>query len=187
VAGAAALDSFIADVASLSASFDQEIWSADSELLEQSTGRMSLARPNRFYWHQETPPELVVVADGAKLWTYDVELAQVTVTPLDSMGTASPALLLSGDERWRDAFEVTETYRLDSLDWVKLVPRAVGADFSSLLIAFDAGRPEVLEIVDGLEQTTRLRFADVVVNDPVDDGLFEFALPPGVDVIGGGH
>ena len=60
-----------------------------------------MKRPNRFRWTYAAPSELVIVADGEKLWIYDVELKEVTVTPFDDTVGASPAVLLSGDRNVR--------------------------------------------------------------------------------------
>lgn len=182
--GTDALDDFLDNVQTLNAQFSQEIWTAEQELLESAVGTMALARPDRFYWHYETPVETIVVADGEALWMYDVELEQVSVTPLDEIAAANPALLLSGGEDLRERFEVERSYRMDDQDWVELVPKAAGGDFSSVLIAFRDGLPRQLELVDGLDQTTRIVFEDVEVNVAVDESLFEFEPPPGADVIG---
>lgn len=183
--GFARLDAFLSGVQSLTAEFTQELWTADHELLQTETGTLSLLRPNRFRWTYREPTELTVVADGEKLWIYDVELAQVTVAPLDSTVGSSPAMLLSGDRAVRDSFDVVQTYSLDGLDWVKLAPKTAGADFTSVLIGFKGAAPERLELVDGLNQVTRIGLTSVAVNPGTDDGTFEFVPPPGVDVIGG--
>ena len=183
--GVAALEAFLDGVKTLSGDFKQELYAADEHLLQTETGTFSLARPNRFRWVYAKPSELVVVADGAKLWMYDVELAQVTVAPLDDSVGSTPAMLLSGDRKVRDGFDVVQTYALDGLDWVKLAPKAQAADFTSVTIGFDGKAPQRLELVDGLNQITRIFFANVVVNSAVDAGAFEFHPPKGVDVIGG--
>jgi outer membrane lipoprotein carrier protein len=183
--GLATLDAFLSGVHSLSADFKQEIYAADGRLVETDTGTLSLARPNRFRWNQAAPTELVVVADGKKLWMYDVELAQVTVAPLDDAVASSPAMLLSGNRDVRDGFDVVEADTRDGLDWVKLVPKAGGADFTSLLIGFEGKSPRRLEFVDGLNQVTRVALANVVVNLDLADGVFEFRAPAGVNVLGG--
>jgi len=54
-----------------------------------------------------------------------------------------------------------------------------------VLIGFDGNAPQRLELVDGLNQVTRIVFANVVVNPSLDDGIFRFQPPAGVDVIGG--
>jgi len=183
--GLATLEAFLDGVRSLTADFTQELYGADQRLLETETGTLSLARPNRFRWSYVRPTELVVVADGTTLWMYDVELSQVTVAPLDETVGSSPAMLLSGDRSVRDGFDVVQTYTLDGLDWVKLAPKADASDFTSVLIGFDGNAPQRLELVDGLNQVTRIVFANVVVNPSLDDGIFRFQPPAGVDVIGG--
>ena len=183
--GFARLDAFLSGVQSLTAEFKQELWTADHQLLQTETGTLALHRPNRFRWTYREPTELTVVADGEKLWIYDVELAQVTVAPLDSTVGSSPAMLLSGDRAVREGFDVVQTYSLDGLDWVKLAPKTAGTDFTSVLIGFKGTAPERLELVDGLNQVTRIELGTLAVNPPVDDATFEFVPPAGVDVIGG--
>jgi outer membrane lipoprotein carrier protein len=183
--GQATLAAFLDGVRSLTADFKQEVYGADQHLQQTDTGTLSLERPNRFRWSYVAPTKLVVVADGSKLWMYDVELSQVTVAPLDETLGSSPAMLLSGDARVREGFEVVQTYEHDGLDWVKLVPKAEASDFSSVLIGFDGNAPRQLELVDGLNEKTRIELANVVVNADIADTVFEFRPPAGVDVIGG--
>jgi len=183
--GAARLDAFVADVSTLRADFRQELWSADHRLLQTDTGTLAIERPNRFRWVYAEPTQLTVVADGEKLWIYDVELAQVTVAPLDSTVTSSPAMLLSGDHGVAEDFDVARSYELEGLDWIKLVPRTPGSDFSSVLIGFRDALPQKLELTDGLNQVTLIDLSNLVVNPTIDDATFEFTPPKGVDVIGG--
>ncbi|HJR71249.1 MAG TPA: outer membrane lipoprotein chaperone LolA [Gammaproteobacteria bacterium] len=184
--GLAALEAFLADVKSLAAEFEQEIWTADHRLLQTETGTLALERPNRFRWTYREPTELTVVADGTKLWIYDVELEQVTVAPLDDTLLTSPAMLLSGDRSVREGFTVTQSYELEGLDWIKLTPKAGGTDFMSVRIGFDGTAPKRLELVDGLNQVTRITLDNLVVNPEIDDATFELEVPDGVDVSGEG-
>ena len=181
---AGALEDFVTEVRSLSAHFDQELWGEGGELLETAAGEFSLKRPNRFLWHYETEPEQYIVADGTDLWMYDVELAQVTRAPLDELAAASPAMLLSGDTGVGDSFEIDRTYELDGVQWVRLLPKGGTGDFSSVLLGFEGGVPIAIEIVDGLDQTTRIEFSDVLVDPELDDRDFVFEAPAGVSVIG---
>jgi chaperone LolA len=178
------LDAFLEQVQSLSAEFTQELWSADQELIEASEGTLELARPNRFVWHYRKPTEQRIVADGTRLWMYDVDLEQVTVTALDELDQANPAMLLGGDREVRDSFDIVETFALDGRDWVRLAPKGGGTEFASIAIAFREGRPEELEFVDGLDQTTRIEFSDLEINPALDASTFVFEPPAGVDVFG---
>jgi outer membrane lipoprotein carrier protein len=183
--GFAALEAFLDGVQRLTADFTQELYGTDQGLIETQTGTLALERPNRFRWSYREPTELVIVADGEKLWMYDVDLSQVTVAPLDETVGSSPAMLLSGDRGVRDAFDVVESYSRDGLDWVKLAPKAAGSDFASVLIGFEGPAPQRLELVDGLNQVTRIVLDNVVVNPDLPGDAFEFRPPAGVDVIGG--
>jgi outer membrane lipoprotein carrier protein len=180
-----ALDAFIDSVQSFEAALHQEVWTADGELVETSDGRLFLERPDRFRLSYDTPYESLVVTDGKTLWMYDVDLEQVTRASLDEGLPATPAMLLSGDRGVADSFDVAETYSLDGRDWVKLIPKESGGDYTDVRIGFDAGLPRELEFVDGLNEVTRIQFSEIEVNPDLDAQLFEFTPPPGVDVLGG--
>lgn len=180
----AALESFLETVETLTAEFAQQLYDVDGTLIEQASGSFALARPDRFVWHYRTPDEQVLLADGERLWMYDVELEQATVSPLEE-GAGSPAMLLSGGRQVLESFEIEETFSRDGRDWVRLKPQLEGTDFSSVALGFgEDGLPRSLELVDGLNQTTEIEFSDIAVNEALDDGTFELELPDDVDVIG---
>jgi outer membrane lipoprotein carrier protein len=182
--GFATLEAFLDGVQSLTADFKQDLWSSDGELIQMDTGTLALKRPNRFRWVYEAPAELTLVADGERLWIYDAELSQVTVTPFDDTVAASPAMLLSGDRNVREEFEVVDAYALDGLDWIKLEPLG-SSDFSSVSIGFSGKEPRRLELVDGRGEVTRIELDNVVVNPELADDVFELEVPEGVHVSGG--
>ncbi len=180
----AALNDFLDTVNTLEAAFRQEVSSADGELLEQARGSFALERPDRFVWNYRAPNEQVVLADGEQLWMYDVELEQATVSPLEE-GAGSPAMLLSGGGAVLESFEIEDAFSRGGRDWVRLTPKLEGTDFSAVAIGFDdAGLPREIELVDGLDQTTHIEFTDIVVNEALEEGMFELDLPDDVDVIG---
>ena len=180
----ARLEAFNADVETLTARFSQETWDVDGDLVDEAEGDFALMRPGRFRWHTESPYDQLVVADGKSIWMYDVELEQATRTPIDDISAANPGFLLSGERAIRDDYDIGSTYELDDREYIELLPKDPRADFSRILIAFNGTAPVELEVVDGLNQTTRIRFSDTQVNSPVDPAQFEFDPPPSVDVIG---
>jgi outer membrane lipoprotein carrier protein len=185
-AGLATLEAFLDGVQSLQADFKQEIWTAEQRLERKDAGTLVLKRPNRFRWTYADPTELIVVANGSKLWIYDVEIEEVTVTPFDDEVAVSPAMLLSGDGGVREQFEVVDTFSADGLEWIKLEPLARGSDFTSIQIGFDGTAPRRLELVDGLNHVTRIELDNLVVNPEIADTVFELEVPPGVHVTGEG-
>ena len=182
--GAASLEAFIETTRTLRAEFQQELWTSEGRLIETAAGTLWLKRPNRFLWNYREPFEQLVVADSENLWIYDVELGQVTVSPLNDPIAATPAMLLSGDQAVREGFDVLESFAADGIEWVRLVPKLEGTDFRNVLIGFRAGLLASLELVDGLDQVTEIEFGEVEVNPEISDDSFEFTPPEDVDVIG---
>ena len=183
------LAAFVASTSTLAAGFEQRIYN-DGQLVEESNGTLVLSRPGRFRWEYQVPEQLIV-ADGARLWFYDIELDQVTVNDQDSDIAGSPAALLGGDPEALDGFRDAGRHSVDGIDWQVLEPRDEASDFERISIGFRDGGLVAMELSDSLDQLTRISFSDVTVNEPVDARAFEVAIPPGVDVIdrtaGAGH
>lgn len=182
--GAGMLDRFMEETRTLQADFSQELLDGEGNLVEAASGTFSLKRPNRFLWSYAEPFEQQVVADAENLWIHDVELAQVTVSPLAGAIASSPAMLLSGGGRVRDGFEIVESSRDGEVVWISLAPREQGADFRSVQLGFASGELFALVLVDALGQVTSIVFQDVAVNRDIEDEFFQFEPPAGADVIG---
>jgi len=183
-AGEDLLRQFLDDTETLSANFFQELLGPDGEVIELASGTLSIKRPGRFLWRYAEPIEQLVIADGANLWIYDIELEQATVTSLDDAAAASPAMLLSGEAALDADFEVLENFIADDMRWVRLAPTAEGGDFRQVLIGFRGERLSQLQLLDSLDQRTTIEFVDLDINSDLADTLFDFLPPPGVDVIG---
>ncbi len=180
LAAANDLERYFSDVRTLHGEFSQETHDEDGRLLEESEGYMWLARPNRFHWRYDRPYEQQIVADGERIWVYDVDLLQVSVRPLDEVLGSGPALLLSGElDTLQELFRVREED-----DWLVLEPGNGGWEMEEARLRFRDGVPVEVVILDGLGQTTRLRMDELAVNESIDDTRFRFEPPPEADVIG---
>jgi len=177
------LESFLDSARSVTASFHQEVLDGSGEVIESSTGRLQLQRPDRFRWDYDDPYERVVMADGERLWLYEADLSQVTIRRLDAGLGETPAALLTGDRRMLERFEVLASWSGEATQWVRLRPRAGDSDFESVAIGFSAGKPTQIEFQDRLGQQTRVRLRDVRLNPSLELSAFRFTVPPGVDVI----
>lgn len=180
----AVLDRFIHEVESLQANFAQSLVDVDGVVTEESQGRLVIQRPGKFLWHYYEPYEQVLLADGRNLWTYDVDLEQVTVNPQDEVLSSTPALLLGGSDAALEDFEIVEAFDHNDIFWVRLQPSRENAGFTSLELGFDAERISRMMFFDALGQTTLIALHDVVVNGAVEETVFNFEIPAGVDVVG---
>lgn len=179
------VEAYLGPLTTLSAEFSQVVRNRDGDIVDRSSGTLSLSRPNRFRWDYREPHEQTIVGDGRRLWLYDPDLEQVTVRTLEAGLGSTPAMLLSGGGKVGDAFAAIGTERVGAWTWQRLRPRDAEGDFESVSLAFDAkGELAGMELRDKLGQSTTLEFARVRRGVKLDDALFRFEPPPGADVIG---
>ncbi len=179
------LEAFLASARTLSADFVQQSIDETGHVSQQSRGRFYLKRPGKFRWTYQSPYRQEIVADGDKVWFYDPDLEQVTVKTVDSALGSAPALLLSGQLKLSQRFEIEDQGREGKRLWLKLKPKDEEDVFRYLRVEMEGGRLVSMELADHFGQLTRIRFSAMEINLPLDDDLFTFTPPPGVDVFEG--
>lgn len=177
------LQAFLTDVQSLSGSFRQEVVDSRGQVIEVSSGTVSLVRPGKFRWDYQEPFERQIVADGEKIWLYEADLEQVTIRQLTAGIGDTPAALLTGRESVLERFEVTRAWREAGIDWVALRPVAADSDFAGMTLGFTGATLTRLRLDDRLGQQTRVDLSAVRQNPVLSPDTFRFVVPPGADVI----
>jgi outer membrane lipoprotein carrier protein len=174
-------------VQSMRADFTQTVISENRRSAEKSQGVLQMQRPGKFRWEYQTPYEQQIIANGKKLWIYDVEMEQVIVKKLDLALGDTPAVLLSGGANIADRFDVKEisvdSEGESSLYWLQLLPKQQEASFEKLLLAFAGDNLQIMELKDAFGQITRLTFSNLEQNPVINSSVFSFEPPAGVDVI----
>ena len=181
--GYARIRAYTSGLHSMTAQFRQQMIDAGGELVQEGRGTLSIQRPNRFRWQYTEPYEQLILGDGEKLWSYDADLEQAVVRGYDDVLAASPAMLLSGARDVAELYEVAALRIEDGLDWVVLAPRALETDFKLLGLGFADGELRRMDLIDSLDQLTRIELTGVERNPALEESAFEFSPPPGVDVI----
>jgi outer membrane lipoprotein carrier protein len=177
------MEAFLAQVSTLRANFEQTLENPDGEVQQVSRGRLLIKRPGRFRWDYTEPYPQLVLADGERLWSVDPELQQAVVKTLDESLASSPAMLLSGEGDFEDAFSIELVKRDEGLLKIYLAPKVADSDFRAVSISFEGEALRRLELVDNLDQVTRISFSEVQLNLELEDSDFSYEPPPGVDVI----
>ena len=172
----------LAQLQNYQADFAQSVTDGNGELLEESTGQFWLARPNRFRWEYQLPWPRLILSNGERIWLYDEELEQVTVRNFDGVLEQTPAALLAGRLELLDAYRVTGDCS-EGILTVRLVPEQARADFRSIEITFADDLLTEMRLQDSFGQLTRITFASIDSNASPEDGLFDFVVPEGADVI----
>jgi outer membrane lipoprotein carrier protein len=179
------LDSFFGGLRGLDTGFEQTVSDSAHKQAQPTRGTLQILRPGRFRWAYEAPYEQLIVTNGARLWVYDPDLAQVTVSTLDASMGNTPALLLSTEQPLDELFQITELPPQNDIAWVQLDPRQEDSNFTRIRLAFDRETLHAMEIVDGFGQTMTIRFIGLRRNPALGPAGFEFIPPAGVDVLGG--
>jgi outer membrane lipoprotein carrier protein len=170
----------------LSADFAEEIAGISGSRALRS-GHVDYQKPGRFRWEFNPPHRETIVSDGHQLYDYQPDLQQVLEMPLaQAFQSAAPVAFLLGFGNLRRDFNATIMPPVHDqagrLLQVALVPKGGG---QRLLLGVGPSSYELRTVMltDGLGNRTSLAFTNVRRNRPLDASLFQFAVPPGTDII----
>ena len=183
-AGRQLVDDFVADVSTFSGRFEQSLIDATGDIVETTSGTLEIQRPGQFRWSYVEPYEQVLVADGLNIWSYDVDLAQVTVKPQAEALSNTPALLLGGSADALQQFTHEGSYDKDQTTWVRMRPKNTESGFLRVEMGFFNGELSRMVFFDNLDQTTVVALQEVEINAPIDAARFRFEVPDDADVVG---
>jgi len=178
------VNDFVTDVITLQGRFEQSLIDAGGAVIERSSGTLEIERPGRFHWAYSEPYEQRLVADGLNIWSYDVDLAQVTVKPQAKALANTPALLLGGSEDALSQFTFDGSMVEKGTTWVRMIPVDTKSGFERMELGFMNGQLTRMVFFDNLDQTTLVALYDVTTNEPIDSERFEFQVPDDADLVG---
>lgn len=171
----------------LAAHFEQQVFDEAGNLLEDSRGEVVLARPDRFRWDYTEPYRQTIVADGKRVWVYDVALEQATVRPYAATTEMGLIAILEAPGRVAETFVASALADEDGIEWIRLTPREAGRfEFAWMDVGVDRQGLAGLRLADRLGQVSRIRLTGRRFDVDIDPVRFRFQPPPGVDVVEAG-
>ena len=184
-ASLARLTEVLAQTTAMSASVEQLIIDQDGRELQETTAELLMRKPASFSWRITAPYEELMVTNGDLIWRYEPDLDQVTVQDFNNELDRTPVMLLNGtSETIAQAYAVSATDMGDGMLWrFILLPRMPSSLFERMSLTFNGEVLQEMQFEDSLGQQTSLSFRDVNRNSPLEDMLFEFMPPPGVEII----
>jgi outer membrane lipoprotein carrier protein len=174
---------------SFQADFSQKIKSSTGEKISDTHGKVVIKRPDRFYWKSVKPDPILVVADGNTLWTYDMDLEQVTKQSQSRAIKDSPASLLSGsldkfEQDYDVAYAKQGACKNSQGKCFVLKPKQKESTFKNIYIGFTVDKLVEIRMSDPLGQNINTLFSNVALNrQDIDVTLFQFKPPKNIDVI----
>lgn len=178
------INDFVNNVITLEGNFEQSLIDAEGTVIDRSSGKLEIERPKRFRWSYADPYEQWLVADGLNIWSYDLDLEQVTVKPQAEALANTPALLLGGSDQALEQFDYGGTTVEKITTWVRLEPKDKSSGFNRVELGFIDEQLRRMIFFDNLEQTTLIALDQVRINEPIDNARFHFVVPPDVDLVG---
>ena len=170
------------------ADFEQVVYSAEGQKIDESKGYTLFHRPGRFRWEYISPEPYLILTDGLNLLIYDIPLKQAYMRPtLSTLGKAPLMLLLDKraavDDFHIDTIAADAHSDISGVDWLRLIPKTDDTDFVYFDIGFKEGTLSNLILYDHFDQYTKIYFDDVQINPQFSKDHFRIQLPEDVDII----
>jgi outer membrane lipoprotein carrier protein len=160
------------------------------EQAQRGEGEVWILKPGMMRWNYTMPERQTIIANGETLWIYLPEERQVIRDRVQtSMGARTPALFLAGHARLTELFTVagagSQVPSEDRLLQLELTPREGTLPYTHVALSIHPTSYQVVrvQLTDPLGSMTTMWFADIDTEAAVDPSLFQFEVPPGVDVV----
>jgi outer membrane lipoprotein carrier protein len=172
------------------ARFHQETRVRGFDQPQTGEGQVWILKPGMMRWEYTKPDPQTIIVQGETLWMYFPAERQVIRDRLsDSLQSRAPALFLAGRGKLTELFSVAgpgpDPAGKEGLLTLQLTPRAEPAHLSEVRLGIDPGSYLIVRVtlIDALGSVTTIRFSDINTEVAIDPSLFQFQVPPGVEVV----
>jgi len=172
---------------SFSAKFLQQSTIKAMELTDSATGKVYVMHPGKMRWEYEQPDKQIIITDGYKLWIYRPEDNQVmTGAAPEFFRDGKGASFLSDIKLLREKFEIVLLESEKSLfHELELTPRQKTMDVASIRLSVSMSTFTVMRVAtyNSYGDETRIELLNSEFGKALDEDLFSFKIPQGVDVL----
>ena len=172
------------------AKFIQEATVKVLNKVEKADGEVWFKKPGKMRWNYYKPTKDQIVFDGSKIWFYDPEENQVIESNISSVADpSSSTTLFSGLGKIKELFDTTFSTngKLNEKDnfLLDLKPKNDGGEFNKVTIAVDKESLllKTFLLYDPYGNITKVSLEDIKINKGINNDIFNFVKPEGVEVI----
>jgi outer membrane lipoprotein carrier protein len=170
-----------------SAKFLQESTIKAMEITDFASGMVYIRHPGMMRWEYNEPDKQIIITDGFKLWIYRPDDNQVMTgaAPVffrDGKG----ASFLSDIKLIRQKFQISLSSSEGDLFYeLKLVPVEKTMDVADIRLSVSKITFTIIRVITKnlYGDETRIEFMNSEFNQDLNDALFSFDIPEGVDVL----
>ena len=174
------------------AQFVQEsvVKSWNARQVQKAEGSVYFKKEGKMFWDYQTPTPQQIISNGKTLWFFEPEDEQVTVTEVtDGLQSQISADLLNGNAQLTRDFKVTEITKEEDVQTgtivLELIPRASQNNLSKIIMRLNSKNFRIYqtEVYDLFENLTRITFSQIQIDTNLNDSLFTFTPPSGVEIL----
>jgi outer membrane lipoprotein carrier protein len=173
-----------------SADFIQKSTIKAMDITDLATGKVYIKYPGMMRWEYEKPDRQIIVTDADRLWIYRPEDNQVMTGKAPTFfRDGKGASFLSDIRLIRQKFDISLEQggpaENDLFYHLKLIPREKTLDISEISLMVSRQTFNVLQVMtlNFYGDETRIDLINFAFNVNIEDSLFSFTIPPGVDVL----
>jgi len=173
----------------IKAQFIQEVTIKSVDKTEREEGVVYVKNPRRMLWVYSKPKAKKLIINPKKAWLYIPEDRAAYVQDTENIYRSKLAVkFLSGIGKLSEDFHVGFS-KPDTVDrngdyLLTLVPKVSDTGVDKLYLTIDKEDFQIIQcsFADLYGNITRIRLADIRINNNLDDKLFNFKPPSGVEV-----
>jgi outer membrane lipoprotein carrier protein len=159
-------------------------------ITDMATGKVYIKYPGMMRWEYEKPDRQIIITDGDKLWVYRPEDNQVMTGKAPTFfRDGKGASFLSDVRLIRQKFDISlepgQPAESDLFHHLKLIPREKTLDISEIRLMVSKQTFNVLQVMtlNFYGDETRIDLINFAFGVDMDDSMFSFTIPQGVDVL----
>jgi outer membrane lipoprotein carrier protein len=159
-------------------------------ITDMATGKVYIKYPGMMRWEYENPDRQIIITDGDKLWVYRPEDNQVMTGKAPTFfRDGKGASFLSDIRLIRQKFDISleqgPPEESDLFHHLILKPHEKTLDISEIRLMVSKKTFNVLQVMtlNFYGDETRIDLINFAFDVDMDDSLFSFTIPQGVDVL----
>ena len=171
------------------AGFVQEYIGKVMKSPQRGEGKVYFKKKGMMRWDYRVPNQKLI-SNGLTLWHYQPEEKQVFVSDMSKvMKEKTPLAFLAGEGNLTRDFNLAHfsesVSQKEDVFVLELLPKEPQPILSKLTLNVNPKTFYVVQadVFDGLGNVTRTRFIDIRTNMNLPSFLFQFSIPPGVEVL----
>lgn len=157
------------------------------EVTDTASGQIFVKRPGMMRWEYEHPEQQTIVTDGKTLWIYRPEDHQVMIGKAPTFfGDGKGAGFLSDIRQIQNQFLISLENRDPNGDYrLKLFPVEKTFDIALISLTVSAKTFDIVKIItyNAYNDETRIALSDIQLKHDLDDQLFTFQIPEGIEIL----